>query len=791
MRTLLWLGMLACLLPTAWSPLAGSTRAVPFAASGDLAGTVRDSTNGQPLAGAEIVLFQGASVVARTEADALGQYRLHDLAAGAYTLDVRAVGYRPLRRPVTIGTHGAVTELALRLVPAAVQLGELSVTTAAPVAIDTRSGDQVFQQNDYHGAPTLTTSQIVQQSVAGAARAPTGEVHIRGQHAEYTYYIDGVPVPPGISGSLNELFDPNVVDRIDFQTGAWDAEYGNKNAAIVNVNTRIPAGGLQAQGSTYVGSFVSNGQSVAASQNVGRWGWFASGARQRSGMRREPVMFDTLTDKSINFHNDGTDLFGFGKVQYLGSASDIVNLEGNWSRTRSQVPFDSTGGVSIDDNQQDVNGFVNLTWRHQFGAQSADTTSTHDERLNPAVGRSADLLLATFHRWGSLTYTPGLNDTPQFVFFPDTTTPFNLSEDRNFNTTGIKADYTWRSSEHVQVKVGGLASLTRGHEDFETVDAAGAPGPASNSDLKGNDEWAYAQTALAPNEKLELRTGLRFDNHEAPFAGGQNQLSPRIKLSFFPSPATTLYAYYGRLFVPTNVEDLRAITSAAQADTVTVPTLPERDDFYELGVVHRFPYGVVAKLSAYAKRSSPGIDDNTVPGSSIVTSVNIDRVWVNGLETVLEVRPAGRLSGYMNLALAHAYGRGPITGGFFPSDNPEGYFDLDHDQRLSGLATINYADSHLFASVTGTYGSGLTNGADPDSTFRRGLFEFNKSIKVSPSLITDVSAGYLFNWNNLLVRPEVYVSNVFNHSYLLKGAFFSGAAAGRPRSVLVRLNLGV
>src|SRR5881227_4436424 len=88
------------------------------------------------------------------------------------------------------------------------------------------------------GAPTNTTSQILQQSIVGAARAPTGEVHIRGQHAEYTYYVDGVPVPAGISGSLNELFDPEVVKQIDFQTGGWDAEYGNKNAAVVNVTTR-------------------------------------------------------------------------------------------------------------------------------------------------------------------------------------------------------------------------------------------------------------------------------------------------------------------------------------------------------------------------------------------------------------------------------------------------------------------------------------------------------------------------------------------------------------------------
>src|SRR5205823_1369567 len=116
-----------------------------------------------------------------------------------------------------------------KLVPAAVSLTAVTVAATVPIAVDTRTGEQVFKQNDYHGAPTNTTSQIVQLATAGAARAPTGEVHIRGQHAEYTYYVDGVPVPSGVSGSLNELFDPQVVDQIRFVTGGWDAEYGNKN----------------------------------------------------------------------------------------------------------------------------------------------------------------------------------------------------------------------------------------------------------------------------------------------------------------------------------------------------------------------------------------------------------------------------------------------------------------------------------------------------------------------------------------------------------------------------------
>jgi outer membrane cobalamin receptor len=749
---------------------------LPVPLSGDLAGVVRDSASGQGLAGSDVILSRDGRIVVRSQADAAGRFRIHNLPDGDYDVEVRLLGFRPATNRVTIGGAEHDTELTVLLVPSIAHLQELEATAPVPVAVDTRTGNQVFKQDNYHGAPTQTTSQIVQQSIAGAVRAPTGEVHIRGQHAEYTYYIDGVPVPAGISGSLNELFSPDVVNEISFQTGSWDAEYGNKNTAIVDVNTRVPAGGLRGDASTYVGSFAGNGQTIDASQNIGKIGWFVSGTHQASDMRREPVVFDTLTGDPINFHNHGEDLFTFGKLTYLPSTNDVVNLDLNWARTRFEVPYDSTGGAFSDDHQQDINSFANLGWRHQFTGKDG--------------GSGSELFVAGFHRRGSLTYTPGVNDIASFTFFPDTT-PFNLTEDRNFNTTGLKADYLYRFSEHLQFKLGGLASFTRGHEDFSALDQSGAPGPASNSDLKGNDEWVYAQTSIAPSEQWELRTGIRYDNHEAPFAGGQHQVSPRVRLSFFPDPQTTLWAYYGRLFVPTNVEDLRAITSVAQGGVVAAPTLPELDHFFEVGVVHRFPVGVVARLSAYHKRSSPGIDDNTVPGSAITTSVNIDQVRITGIETVLEVRPTGRLSGYLNFALNHAYGIGPITGGFFPTDNPPGYFDLDHDQRISALATVNYADRRLFLSLTGGYGSGLTNGEDPDSTYGRGLFDFNRSIHVAPNFIMNASAGYVLPLSGVFLRPEIYVDNVLNHKYLLKGAFFSGASVGRPRTALVRLNVGL
>ncbi|GAC1685392.1 MAG: hypothetical protein NVS9B3_03670 [Gemmatimonadaceae bacterium] len=779
---LVW-GTFAAFLLMLSPSIARASRVAIDRTSSDLSGTVTDSASGGPLGAAELSLTEEGRIIANTTADDFGRYTFHNIAAGRYTLSARFIGFRLQQRAVTV-VDGAPVRADFRLAAAPVNLAVVEVRAEAPLAIDTRTGDQTFKQHEYHGAPTNSTSQILQQSISGAARAPTGEVHIRGQHAEYTYYVDGIPVPAGISGSLNELFDPQVVNRINFQTGGWDAEYGNKNAAVVNVTTKSPSGGLHADVATYGGAYAGqgprrfSGQSASVSTNAGRLGIFLSGAYQLTDMRREPVVVDTVTREAVNFHNHGEDAFAFGKLQYAPGSADLINLDLNASRTRFEVPYDPRQGF-LDDDQRDVNAFANLGWRHQFGGASAGNGE-----------KPAELFSGLFYRHGSLLYTPNPRDSAQFVFAPDPT-PYNLNEDRSFNTAGLKLDYTVHPSHDLELKAGTLAQLTTGSETFQTVSQAGRPGPSSNSELSGGDVGVYAQMAFAPVETFELRTGVRYDAHRAPFAGTRDQVSPRIRLNFYASPATTIYAYYGRLFIPTNVEDLRAITSVSQGGTAADATVPERDHFYEAGLVHRFGVaGLVAKLSGYRKESSPGIDDNTIPGSAIVTSVNITRIRADGLDGVLEIRPEGPLSGYLNAALSHAVGFGTITGGFFPATPPKGAFDLDHDQRLSLSASATYSLNQAFASATAIYGSGLTNGRDPGAGYGTALLDFNRAIKVDPSTVVNVSAGYTFAVGDAVLRPQLYVENLFDKKYLLKGAFFSGASVGRPRSLQLRLNVG-
>ena len=313
-------------------------------------------------------------------------------------------------------------------------------------------------------------------------------------------------------------------------------------------------------------------------------------------------------------------------------------------------------------------------------------------------------------------YNPDPRDQPQFVFFPDVSDTFNISENRTANIYGAKVDYTVRPDDHLDVKIGTQSSITSGHEDFSAFNANGTLGPQSNSDLNGHDLGLYAQTAYTPLEWIELRTGLRWDQHQAPAIAAQSQLSPRVRLNFYPSTSTTLYGYYGRLFMPTNIEDLRAITQAAQGGEADQGTVPERDDFFEVGAIQRFPdAGMVTKLSHYHKSSNPGIDDNTVPGSNIVTDVNIEHVRIAGLEGVVEIqteRPGERLSerGAQPRVRLRSDHRRILPR---PSRRPERSISTTISVcRSSAVGRIRRTAFYL--SGTAIYGSGLTNGVEPD-----------------------------------------------------------------------------
>jgi hypothetical protein len=77
--------------------------------------------------------------------------------------------------------------------------------------------------------------------------------------------------------------------------------------------------------------------------------------------------------------------------------------------------------------------------------------------------------------------------------------------------------------------------------------------------------------------------------------------------------------------------------------------------------------------------------------------------------------------------------RVPLRGAFSTSTTPGTATDLDHDQRLSVVASVNYQPVDWFVNLQGIYGSGLTNGNPYDVPFGTSLFDFNTQQHTAPS----------------------------------------------------------
>ncbi len=744
--------------------------------------TVNDSSDHSPLELVNLILKKGDEVVNMNITNHFGVATFHDLEAGNYLLIAHYIGYKDFSTPVSVSQLHNNIKILLR--QSAINLGEIVVTGSKKVHvsnyINLRTGYKTFETETFHAAPSARMTTVIQENLTGAVRAPTGEVHIRGQHGEFTYMIDGIPIPLGVFGGLNEVVDPKVIKNITFYTGGFPAEFGGQSAAIIDVQNKVPPGGFKLSLSSYAGSYLtsnnqnlgnsvgtfkalnSNGQSISFSNHKGAFGYFISGARDETDRR-----IDQPVAKLFNDH--GFDYFAYGKFDYLLSASDYLTANLNYSQTQTQIPFDPAEAINFD-TQNSFNSFQTLSYYHTF----SDETD-----------HSSDLFAGLYVREGGLKFgTSPLDQTVQYIG-NDTTTGYTIDQNRTFTTYGTRVKYSDELSHHFEYAAGFNLSITNGKEDFQFMNQKGN-GPLNSTNFNGSDFSVFLQSNIHPFEWTRLEAGIRYDQHIAPVIQMQKQFSPRLKLSFFPDDFNTLYLSYDRLFIPTNIEGLSSI-AVAVGDSAS-STLPEKDNLYEAGIIHNFFNGFTAKLDYFHKDSSPGLDDETLGSSTIRVNVNINKVKVSGIEMSLNYGdPSNPFSGYVNASLIHAYGIGPVSGGFLPPDPSAQPFDLDHDQRLSVVCGLNYQPGSWFVNLVGIYGSGLANG-NGSYTFKTGLFDFNQGAHTTPAWILNLSGGYSINLGSgHKLEPSIYVTNLLDHAHLLKGAFFSGASFEERRNVVFKI----
>ncbi|HTZ20871.1 MAG TPA: hypothetical protein VMC06_08310, partial [Opitutaceae bacterium] len=146
-------------------------------------------------------------------------------------------------------------------------------------------------------------NQIVLQA-PGVAQdsAANGDLHVRGEHANLQYRINGVLLPEGITGFGLEL-DPRFVGSMQLITGSLPAQYGFRTAGIIDIHTKSGAFANGGETDVFGGSFDTVRVSVESSGTAGPTGCFIEGSFDHNG-----VGIENPTSSSRAVH-DATDQY--------------------------------------------------------------------------------------------------------------------------------------------------------------------------------------------------------------------------------------------------------------------------------------------------------------------------------------------------------------------------------------------------------------------------------------------------------------------------------------------------
>lgn len=635
----------------------------------------------------------------------------------------------------------AATALAQNAAPAEVSTNVTNLGRVEVIGRLDRARDQILPEV---GASTYTIGKNQIQSLSQGDNAPmnqvilrapgvaqdtaaNGDLHVRGEHANLQYRINGVLLPEGINGFGLEL-DPRFVDSLQLITGSLPAQYGFRTAGVVDIHTKSGAFEPGGQAEMYGGSHDTLRPSGEFGGSSGKLSYFVDGSYEHNNLGVENVT------ASANALHDTTDQGKtFAYLSYLLSDTARLSFIGSASYANYQIPLDPTLAPTPQPNG---NAWV--------GAAAPAATSLNDYQNEQnyygvvTYQKSEDdvnLQVSAFGRNSSAHYVPE-NVAATLDYNNGVATDIS----RTLYSGGLEADGSDDLNDQHTLRGGLMLTEEAVAADANTtvfdVDANGNALGALRTIAQGSTPHAlfygmYLQDEWKLAPKLTLNYGTRFDWFSAPF-DTENQVSPRANLVYQVTKKTTLHAGYSRYFTPPPLEtvpsgNLAAFngTTAEAWDTTPGSVKAERANYFDAGVTHELLPGLSVGLDAYYKRSVHQLDDGLFGQSLILSSFNYTRGRVGGVEFTGNYTRGG-FSTYANIAVSVAQGEGTSSAQFLWANSAVAnyvnshWIALDHDQHITGSFGTAYvwkegdqAATRLYLDAL--YGTGLRQDGAPIS----------------------------------------------------------------------------
>ena len=244
---------------------------------GRVRGTVTDSSNGQPIPYANVVL-KGTSLGSST--NSAGFYHILSVPPGTYVLVVSQVGYHTKELTVAV-RENQITQTDIQLSLAVIEKGEILIVGERPARPNEANlGLTRISTKEIAMVPPGVEADIFKALQSSPGVTTTSDVsaryYVRGGGSDQNLVLlNGATVySPFHTLGIFSVVDPEMVSLLEFHEGGFPPSYGGRLSSILNVVTRdgnrkkfqetanatFLAGKIALEGPTPGGSFLVTGR---------------------------------------------------------------------------------------------------------------------------------------------------------------------------------------------------------------------------------------------------------------------------------------------------------------------------------------------------------------------------------------------------------------------------------------------------------------------------------------------------------------------------------------------------
>ncbi len=209
-------------------------------------GNVFDGETGEPIAFGTIQLLGPEGLMKGENTDIDGFYSFANLPVGEFTLIATYIGYDSTAISVSIAVENEIEYRRINLKSGGVSLTTVDVSARreqarSDVAVSkvTFSSEQIMSLPATGGEPDIAQYLTVLPGVVSTGDQG-GQLYIRGgSPVQNKLLLDGMTIyNPFHSIGLFSVFETEAIRSADVYTGGFNAEYGGRISAIVDIKTR-------------------------------------------------------------------------------------------------------------------------------------------------------------------------------------------------------------------------------------------------------------------------------------------------------------------------------------------------------------------------------------------------------------------------------------------------------------------------------------------------------------------------------------------------------------------------